>query len=111
MLKRRSNGDEPPTLKRGNEIDELFGRANPNPGRVGCPSHEVLIALARRERPIGDTAYDHLSACSPCYVEVRSLQEAAKQQRRKRIVRTIAWVAAGGAAALLAGTAAWMLSS
>ncbi len=103
--------DAPLTIHRGNEIDELFGRANPNPGRAGCPPPDVLIALARREKPIGDPAYDHLSTCSPCYVEVRSIQEFAKQQRRKRIVRTVVWAAVAGTVALLAGAAAWRLLS
>jgi hypothetical protein len=44
--------DEPPRLKRPDEIDEVFGRGNPNPDRIGCPPHDVLVALARRERPI-----------------------------------------------------------
>ena len=73
--------DEPPRLKRPDEIDEVFGRGKPNPDRIGCPPHDVLVALARRERPIGDPAYDHLSECSPCYLEVRALKEAADLQR------------------------------
>lgn len=96
--------DEPPRLKRPDEIDEVFGRGNPNPDRIGCPSHDVLVALARRERPIGDPAYDHLSECSPCYLEVRALKEAADLQRR----RLLTWAAA--AALLVAtGSAGWFL--
>jgi hypothetical protein len=64
-----------------NEIDEVFAGANPNPERIGCPSREVLVALARRERPIDDPAYDHLSECSPCYREVRGMQQAAGERR------------------------------
>lgn len=60
------------------EIDELLGRANPNPNRIGCPGREVLIALARRDRPLGDPAYEHLSRCSACYREVRGLQQRRK---------------------------------
>lgn len=57
------------------EIDEVLGRANPNPKREGCPARDVLIALSRRERPIGDPSYEHLVRCSPCYREVRALQQ------------------------------------
>jgi hypothetical protein len=57
------------------EIDEVLGRANPNPKREGCPARDVLIALSRRERPIGDPSYEHLVRCSPCYREVRTLQQ------------------------------------
>jgi len=56
------------------EIDFVFGYANPNPERIGCPSYEVLVALSRRERPIGDHAYGHLGECSDCYREMRSLR-------------------------------------
>jgi len=90
-------------LKRPDEIDEVFGRANPNPERIGCPSHDVLVALARRERPISDRAYDHLSECSPCYLEVRALKEAADLQRR----RMLTWAAAA-ALVLATGTVGWL---
>jgi hypothetical protein len=91
-------------LKRPDEIDEVFGRANPNPERIGCPSHEVLVALSRRERPIGDRAYDHLVECSPCYLEVRALKEAADLKRR--------WLLTWAAAAVLVlatGSVGWFL--
>ena len=89
-------------LRRPDEIDEVFGRANPNPERIGCPSHDVLVALARRERPISDRAYDHLTECSPCYVEVRALKEAADFKRR----RLLTWAAA---AAVLAAAFGWFM--
>jgi hypothetical protein len=64
----------------------------------------VLIALARRERPIGDPAYDHLSECSPRYLEVRALKEAADLQRR----RILTWAAAA-VLVLATGSAGWVL--
>jgi hypothetical protein len=64
-----------------NEMDVLLGGANPNPRRVGCPPQRLLIELARRERSISDPWYDHLSECSPCYREVRELQQAAGEWR------------------------------
>src|SRR6478735_6489852 len=102
----RDRNDERPRLTRADEMDEVFGRANPNPDRVGCPPRDVLVALARRQRPIEDPAYDHLSKCSPCYLEVRELQEAHAVARRTRVV---AWAAA---AALLLATAsiAWFVA-
>jgi hypothetical protein len=71
-----------------NEVDRVFAGANPNPERVGCPPRDVLVALARRERPIDDPAYDHLSECSPCYREVRAMQQAAGERREKPPRRT-----------------------
>jgi hypothetical protein len=57
-------------------IDEMFSRSNPNPGRVGCPSRDVLVELAGRVRPIGDVWYDHLGCCSPCWVDLRAIQRS-----------------------------------
>ena len=59
------------------DIDWYFGHANPNPTRRACVPHDVLLALARRERPIEDPAYEHLTQCSPCYREFRRLQMAS----------------------------------
>lgn len=80
-----------------NEMDLLLGRAHPNPERVGCPPREMLVSLSRRELPIGDPAYDHLSQCSPCYQEFRALQQgdaAARTSaaRRKRLAYATAAV-------------------
>lgn len=82
-----------------NEMDLLLGRAHPNPAREGCPPREMLVSLSRRELPIGDPAYDHLSKCSPCYQEFRALQQrdgAARMSaaRRKRLAYAAAAVLA-----------------
>jgi hypothetical protein len=58
------------------DLDEVLRRANPNPTRQDCPSHDVLVGLSRRARPIGDPAYEHLLECSPCYAEVRDMQRS-----------------------------------
>ena len=80
-----------------NEMDLLLGRAHPNPARVGCPPREMLVSLSRREMPMGDPAYEHLSKCSPCYQEFRALQQAdaaarASAARRKRLAYAAAAV-------------------
>jgi hypothetical protein len=77
----------------------------PNPDRVGCPPREVLITLARRQRPLGDPAYEHLKQCSPCYLEGRAIQEADALHSRRRIVT---WAAAA-VLILATGTGAWLL--
>jgi len=74
---------ELPKLRWPDEIDEIFGRANPNPTRQGCPPRDELIALAGRQRQISDPGYVHLTRCSPCYLEVRGLQEDVRIQRRR----------------------------
>ena len=95
---------DPSGFRIENEMDLLFGRAHPNPTREGCPSAELLMRLARRELPIGDPAYDHIGKCSPCYQELRVLQQAdataAGLVRRRRMV----FAAAAVLALVLAGS-------
>ena len=90
-----------PGFKAENEIDLVLGNANPNPSRVGCPSRDVLIALARRERSIDDPAYDHLIKCSPCYREVRALQQAAGERRPFAAPSRLPWAIAAAAVVVL----------
>jgi hypothetical protein len=99
--------ETPTQLAHPTEFDEVFGRGYPNPDRVGCPPREVLVSLARRERPIGDPAYDHIKECSPCYLEGRAIQEADALQQRRRV---LTWAAAA-VLALAAGTGAWILTA
>ena len=80
-----------------NEMDLLLGRAHPNPTREGCPPRDLLVSLSRRELPIGDPAYEHFSKCSPCYQELRALQQADAAAlnaavRRKRLTYAAAAV-------------------
>src|SRR5689334_7983405 len=87
---------DPTDFRIENEMDLLFGRAHPNPAREGCPSPEMLRRLSRRELPIGDPAYDHFAKCSPCYKELRTLQQAdaarAAAARRRRTMLAAAAV-------------------
>jgi hypothetical protein len=91
-------------------IEEMFRRANPNPDRVGCPPREILGELARRERPLTDPAWRHMTQCSRCYAEYRAIHtdfhEARARQRRQQL-----WVGGVAAAAVvtLAGVG-WQLS-
>lgn len=84
------------------DIDQLLGSANPNPERVGCPGHDVLAALARRERAIGDPGYEHIVNCSPCYREFRALQQAATGDLRRRAKQLRLWPVAAAAAVVIA---------
>jgi hypothetical protein len=95
---------DPTDFRIENEMDLLFGRAHPNPAREGCPPPELLRRLARRELPIGDPAYDHFAKCSPCYKELRTLQQAdaARLSAARRRRTTLA--AAAGVVVAIAGT-------
>jgi hypothetical protein len=55
-------------------LDVLFGGANPNPERQGCPAPLILRQLATRALPIDHPGYRHIARCSPCYRQLRALQ-------------------------------------
>jgi hypothetical protein len=92
-----------------NDADLLFGRANPNPDRIGCPPRESLITLARRQLPVGDPVGDHVMRCSPCYREVRAIQQAEGIRPAEELRHSRSWWPAAAAAVLLvaAGLAVW----
>ena len=99
---------DPPELTSGDDIDKVLGQANPNPTRAGCPGREVLSALSRRERPIGDPAYEHLLKCSPCYREFRVLQQSGAPKRTDPRPRVL-WYAAAAAALVLVTAGAYFI--
>ena len=96
---------DPSGFRIENEMDLLFGRAHPNPAREGCPPAELLMRLARRELPIGDPAYDHFAKCSPCYQELRTVQQGRAAAARKRIW----WTTAAAAVVVLGLAGTWFL--
>jgi hypothetical protein len=85
-----------------NEIDVALADAYPNPTREGCPSAKVIESLARRERAVDDPDWRHIFKCSPCYREVRSLQQASGERREGVEQPRRRWLAATAAAAVLA---------
>src|SRR5436853_5767501 len=97
-------------FKAENEIDLVLGNANPNPARAGCPPRDVLTALARRKRPIDDPAYDHLIKCSPCYREVRALQQRSAV-RPSGFQSPRRWAAVAAAVIIIGVAAGWLVSS
>lgn len=94
----------------GDELDEVLRGANPNPTRQGCPSHDVLVTLSRRERPIEDPAYEHLLECSPCYFEVRDMQRAHVLASHERAPSRW-WVGAAAAALVAVALGVWWLAA
>jgi hypothetical protein len=61
------------------------------------------VSLSRRERKIGDPAYDHLFKCSPCYQEFRALQQANAVRRTSAKRRRVAYAAAAAVLVLAIG--------
>jgi hypothetical protein len=97
---------DPSGFRPEDQFDDVFAYGNPNPDRVGCPSREALRALSRRERPIDDPGYEHISNCSPCFREFRALQQAraAELYSRKRL-----WSLVTAATVLVGSVAGWLL--
>ena len=105
-----TDSGQPPNQKfeAEDELDYLFANASPNPHREGCPSRDELIRISRKEKPIGDSAYRHIVHCSPCFQEMRGLQQA---DARGRVARKWTLVAAAAVVALIAGGSWWVLRS
>lgn len=93
----------PPEFNPEDEIDQLFGRANPNPERVGCPPSDILSSLARKDRPIEDPAWEHLAKCSPCYQEWRALQQQFQVAPAAGSRAALRMLAVAAALAVIAG--------
>jgi hypothetical protein len=79
MARDRNRNDA--SFRPEDEIDELFGRASPNPERDQCPEPGVLQAASSKTLPIKHPAYRHLTECSACYQEFRHFQQSARGRR------------------------------
>jgi hypothetical protein len=55
--------------------DHRLADANPNPERDVCPSLYLLFAAGLRRLPVDHPTCLHLTECSPCYREVRGIQQ------------------------------------
>lgn len=75
----------------------------PNPERKGCLDSTVLKELANRPRPIRDTAWDHVTHCSPCYREFLGLRTEVKRARRRLVLRRRLMVSGVTAVLVIAG--------
>jgi len=73
-----------PTTKKIDPIEEAYLYAHPNPGRIGCPSPEVLSGLARKVLPISHPARRHLGDCSPCYQEFKRFEAQDQKAQAER---------------------------
>jgi hypothetical protein len=96
-----TDSGQPPRTKfeAEDELDYLFANASPNPNREGCPSHDELVRVSRHEKPMGDPVYVHIVRCSPCFQEMRGLQQAHTRARRMRMGS----IAAAAVVVLVAG--------
>lgn len=103
-----TDSGQPPSaqFKAEDELDYLFANASPNPNREGCPSRDELVRVSRHEKPMGDPVYLHIVRCSPCFKEMRALQQTRVRERSVRM-----WVVAAAVVALIAGSYWWTMRS
>jgi hypothetical protein len=81
-----------------------FSTAFPNPDRIGCPSKDILKAMAARryDREKARQWHEHMSHCSPCFNDFVALREGARRTSRAR------WIAVAAAAVVVLVVAAWV---
>jgi len=86
-----SNREEEKLLKAAGKV---FAVSFPNPERVGCPDREVLRAKAFSSAGPGsaDDVLDHLTHCSPCFVEYRQFIRDAERSHRWKLLAACATV-------------------
>ena len=102
------NRDSPEDQEFLELLSESALRNYPNPERRGCPGQQFLSKLAtdRRSIALKDARLDHVSHCSPCFVEFSAIRK--RVVRRQRAQRTVA--AGTIAAVLFAVIAAWLVA-
>jgi len=95
-----SNREEEKLLKAAGKV---FAESFPNPERVGCPDREVLRAKAFSSASPGseDDVLDHLTHCSPCFVEYRGFVREAERSHRWKLLAACATVL------IVIGAGAW----
>lgn len=108
---------KPASKKSTSPVDEeLFLRAArayalkrfPNPDRKGCPTADVIGAMARREISLSNIRgrAEHIATCSPCLSEYRAARERWKRRRRY----TVAILAAAAGLAMAIAGITWLRS-
>jgi hypothetical protein len=74
-------------------IKDYFLEANPNPQRMGCPSEEILKAIAEGRLPANHTSRLHLTTCSECFAEFRGYRADLEESWRSHR-KVVGWVIA-----------------
>jgi hypothetical protein len=64
----------------------VFAEHFPNPDRIGCPSQDVLKAMAFRRPSAAGQEYpvDHLTMCSPCFRQYSAYRAQAQYRASAR---------------------------
>lgn len=98
-----------------NEIQDLLQQAvlsdYPNLERKGCAGEQVVREVAARQMPVRDSAWEHITHCSPCYREFLGFRAELAAARRRLVRRNRIVLATVLAAAGIAGILIWTRSS
>jgi hypothetical protein len=65
-------------------LGRVLAKDFPNPERVGCPSRDLLRALASRQLSLAEAEpwMDHLGKCSPCFRDYTELRRLIERRRK-----------------------------
>ncbi len=81
-------------------VEHYFVTANANPGRVGCPSKEVLQLIARRSLDVPTDVFAHLTRCSDCFVDVKVYRQEFERRKKRGKRFLVGGIIAAGVVAL-----------
>ena len=92
-----------------NPIEAILLTAFPNPERVGCPTPDVIKAMANQEIGRDDPAWSHIWNCSPCFRDFKVVRDArvARVEREYERKRTRRNLLRGAAAVVVCSAAAY----
>lgn len=63
-------------------FETVVHRDFPNPGRIGCPGHDSLVALAAcRTHAQSTLILAHIRQCAPCFDELKQLPRTQDKSR------------------------------
>ena len=62
----------------------MLSKEFPNPERAGCPSRDILKALASRRLSLEEAEpwMEHLGTCTPCYRDYTNLRQVIERRRK-----------------------------
>lgn len=88
-------------------MQEVVLNNYPNPERLGCQGELAIKEVAQRELPIQDSAWEHITHCSPCYQEFLGIRRELMEARRRLVRRNRLVLASVLLAAAIIGIAIW----
>ncbi len=76
-------------------LGRVLSKEFPNPERVGCPSRDLLKALAARQLSLteAEPSMDHLGKCTPCFRDYSELRRLLDRRRKLTYLGIAALVA------------------